>query len=180
MAEITLFYGSDEGNTEGVAQRIQQCLGEDVVELIDIGDATQLDFAPCEKLILGIPTWDFGQIQSDWDDFWEDLQEIDFSGKTVALFGLGDQFGYGDFFLDAMGMLHDVVVANGGKIVGNWSTDGYEFDSSKAKIAGADLFVGLALDEDQQEELTNGRITTWCEQLVGEFELDDVTLTPLE
>jgi len=180
VAEIVLFFGSDEGNTEGVAQRIRQCLGEDLVDLVDIGDATQLDFAPCNKLILGIPTWDFGQIQSDWDDFWDDLQEIDFSGKTVALFGLGDQFGYGDFFLDAMGLLHDVVVANGGSIVGHWPTEGYEFDSSKAKIAGADLFVGLAIDEDQQEELTNTRIMAWCEQLVKEFGLQGAAINPLD
>lgn len=169
MAEIGLFFGSDEGNTESVAQRIQQCMGETLVDVLDIGDATQLDFTRYDKLILGIPTWDFGQIQSDWDDFWNDLQAVDFTGKTVALFGLGDQFGYGDFFLDAMGMLHDVVVANGATIIGHWPTDGYEFDASKAKIEGDDFFVGLGLDEDQQEALTNGRIVQWCEQVALQF-----------
>lgn len=169
MADIGLFFGSDEGNTESVAQRIQQCFGEALVDIIDIGDATQLDFTRYDNLILGIPTWDFGQIQSDWDDFWDDIQEVNFTGKTVALFGLGDQFGYGDFFLDAMGMLHDVVVARGARIIGHWSTAGYEFDASKAKIEGADLFVGLAIDEDQQEALTNGRIAQWCAQVAKEF-----------
>ncbi|SMF63902.1 flavodoxin I [Alteromonadaceae bacterium Bs31] len=171
MAEVGLFFGSDEGNTESVAYKIQAAFGEDMIDVLDVANVTQLEFANFEKLIFGIPTWDFGQIQSDWDDFWADLEEIDFSGKTVALFGLGDQFGYGDFFLDAMGMLHDVIVANGATVIGHWPTEGYEFDASKAKLADQDVFVGLALDEDQQPELTGQRLYAWCQQVANEFEL---------
>ncbi|GAB2199183.1 flavodoxin [Sessilibacter sp. MAH4] len=171
MAKIGLFFGSDEGNTENVAYRIQQCLGIDNVDVHDIADVTQLDFAEYPFLILGISTWDFGQIQSDWEEFWSDLEAIDFSGKTVALFGLGDQFGYGDYFLDAMGMLHDVIVEHGADIVGSWPTEGYEFDASKAEISGQNLFVGLAIDEDQQEELTNDRINRWCAIIAEHFQL---------
>lgn len=172
VANIGIFYGSDEGNTEAVAERIQARLGEDVCELLDIADATQLDFAQYPNLILGIPTWDFGQIQSDWEEFWGDLEEIDFAGKKVALFGLGDQFGYGDFFLDAMGMLHDVLLAKGASFVGAWSTEGYEFDASKAKVDGKDMFVGLGIDEDQQPELTSQRLNMWCKQIVSELGID--------
>lgn len=171
MAEIGLFFGSDDGNTESVAYRIQQRFGESVCDVRDIADATQLDFAEYDKVILGIPTWDFGQIQSDWEEFWDDIAEVDFTGKTVALYGLGDQFGYGDFFLDALGMLHDVVKANGAQIIGHWPTEGYEFDASKAKIAGEDAFVGLGIDEDQQEDLTASRLNTWCRQLHEQFGL---------
>lgn len=175
MAKIGLFFGSDEGNTESVAYRIQQRLGKDVVDVYDIADVTQLEFTEYEYIILGISTWDFGQIQSDWEEFWNDIEQVSFVGKTVALFGLGDQFGYGDFFLDAMGMLHDVVVGNGANIVGHWPTAGYEFDASKAQIPGQDLFVGLALDEDQQPELTRERLDRWCAQIHAAFGLD----TPL-
>jgi flavodoxin I len=171
VAQIGLFFGSDEGNTEAVAYRIQQRLGEDVVDVYDVADVTQLEFARYQKIILGISTWDFGQIQSDWEEFWDDISEVPFAGKTVALFGLGDQFGYGDYFLDAMGMLHDVVIASGAKIVGHWPTDGYEFDASKAEIPDAGKFVGLALDEDQQSELTADRLNRWCAQIHKEFEL---------
>merc|ERR1712065_99848 len=143
MTKIGLFFGSDEGNTEGVAEKIQSCLGGNVVDVHDIADVTQLDFDDYELLILGIPTWDFGQIQSDWEEFWPTLETMDFSGKTVALFGLGDQFGYGDFFLDAMGMLHDLISAAGAEIVGHWPADGYEFDASKAYIKSENCFVGL-------------------------------------
>ncbi len=175
MTNIGLFFGSDEGNTEKVAYRIQKRLGDDVVEVRDIADVTQLDFADYDRIILGIPTWDFGQIQSDWEEFWDDISAVDFSGKTVAFFGLGDQFGYGDYFLDAMGMLHDVVIQSGADIIGHWSTEGYEFDASKAEILGEKKFVGLALDEDQQENLTAERLNLWCAQIHTEFGLD----TPL-
>ena len=172
MSKIGLFYGSDEGNTEGVAERIRARLGEDRVDVHDIADVTQLEIADYQQLILGIPTWDFGQIQSDWEEFWADVQEIDFSGKTVALFGLGDQFGYGDYFLDAMGMLHDVIVANGASIVGLWPTEGYEYEASKAEVEGEGKFVGLGIDEDQQEDQTCERLNRWCRQIAEEFDLE--------
>jgi flavodoxin I len=97
------------------------------------------------------------------------MAEVDFSGKTVALFGLGDQFGYADYFLDAMGMLHDLVVQSGARVVGHWPTEGYEFVASKAEIPGAGEFVGLALDEDHQEHLTAERLVRWCAQILAEF-----------
>ena len=177
MAKIALFFGSDDGNTEAVAYRIQQRFGDSILDIHDIAAATQLDFADYENIILGIPTWDFGQIQSDWEEFWGDIAEVDFSGKTVALYGLGDQFGYGDFFLDALGMLHDVVQGNGAKIVGHWPTEGYEFDESKALITGQNKFVGLGIDEDQQPELTRDRLNQWCSQVATEFQLNDGVTT---
>ena len=170
-AKIGLIYGSDDGNTETIAFRIQARLGEENVDVLDVSDVTQMDFASYDKLILGIPTWDFGQIQSDWEDFWDDVKEVGFEGKTVALFGLGDQFGYGDFFLDAMGMLHDVIVENGANIVGHWPVEGYEFDASKALIEGEGLFVGLGIDEDQQPELSASRLNKWVSQISHEFNL---------
>lgn len=176
MAKIGLFYGSDEGNTESIAYRIQARLGEDVVDIFDIADVTQLEFANYDKLILGIPTWDFGQLQSDWEEFWDDIKEVDMSDKTVALFGLGDQFGYGDYFIDSVGMLHDVIIGNGPKVIGHWPTEGYDFEASKAQVEGQNVFVGLAVDEDQQEHLTCGRLNEWCQQVHGEFGLD----TPIE
>ncbi len=170
MEKIGLFFGSDEGNTQSVAERIRQVLTEDRVDIFDIADVTQLDFMRYDRLILGIPTWDFGQIQSDWEEFWADLAAVDFNGKTVALFGLGDQFGYGDYFLDAMGMLHDVIVAKGARIIGHWPVEGYEFDASKALCTKTKQFVGLAIDEDQQEGLTDERIRRWCQQIGQAFD----------
>ncbi|MDN3640121.1 flavodoxin [Simiduia curdlanivorans] len=179
MAQIGLFFGSDEGNTEAVAYRIQARFGADRLDVHDVADVTVLDFEDYDVIMLGISTWDFGQIQSDWEDFWGDISAVDFTGKTVALFGLGDQFGYGDFFLDAMGMLHDVVVENGANIVGHWPTTGYDFDASKALVPGQAKFVGLAIDQDQQENLTCERLNRWCQQVHTALGFDGA-LSPLD
>ena len=50
------------------------------------------------------------------------------------------------------------------KIIGYWSTNGYEFTESKA-LFNKDLFYGLALDECNQYEFTKDRVTRWLNQL---------------
>jgi flavodoxin I len=171
MAKIGLFYGSTTGKTEAAAEAIQEALGgESVVTLHEIADVDQSDFGNYDCLIIGCPTWDIGELQADWDGFYaEDLDNIDFSGKKVAYFGTGDQVGYADNFQDAMGILEEKISSLGGKTVGYWSTDGYEHEASKAERDGK--FVGLALDEDNQSELTDKRIQEWTIQLKSEFGL---------
>lgn len=73
-----------------------------------------------DVLILGIPTQDFGEIQEDWEAVWDQLDDLNLEGKIVALYGLGDQLGYGEWFLDALGMLHDKLSTKGVKFVGYW------------------------------------------------------------
>ncbi|MEM7590262.1 MAG: flavodoxin FldA [Cyanobacteria bacterium P01_A01_bin.83] len=171
MAKIGLFYGSTTGKTEAAAEAIQEALGGDgVVALHEIADATNSDFAEYSNIIIACPTWDVGGLQADWEGFYDDsLDEIDFSGKKVAYFGTGDQVGYAENFQDAMGILEEKISGLGGQTVGHWSTDGYEHEASKADQGGK--FVGLALDEDNQSELTDERIQSWATQLKSEFAL---------
>ncbi len=170
MSKVGLFYGTQTGNTQTAAETIQQALGGDsVVTLHDIADAETDDFAAYDYIIVGCPTWNIGELQSDWEGFYDELDEVDFSGKKVAYFGAGDQIGYADNFQDAMGILEEKISELGGTTVGYWPTDGYEFDDSKAVRNGK--FVGLALDEDNQSELTDERIQSWTNQLKQEFGL---------
>ncbi len=171
MSKIGLFFGSDTGNTEVIARKLAERLTGAEIDLYNIAEAGPDDMDRYEKLILGIPTWDFGGIQEDWENFWPSLEAVNFSCKTVALFGLGDQFGFGDYFLDAMGLLYDIVVAQGAAVVGFWSTEGYEFEESKALTPDRSHFVGLAIDEDQQFNLTEQRLDAWSQQLIQEFDL---------
>ena len=110
MEKIGLFYGSDTGNTENIAHKIRDKISRENVYLIDMYDAKVEDFAQYNKIILGLSTWHDGQLQSDWDTFFETFKEIDFKGKTVALFGLGDQYVYCDYFIDGVGIIGEVVV----------------------------------------------------------------------
>ena len=160
MTKIGVFFGSDTGNTKKVAHKISSVLG---VASQDIASCSADDLEQYDLLIMGTPTTNYGEMQPDWDYFVPELEDADLSGKKVALFGLGDQLDYADTFLDAMGDLADLVEDAGGEIIGQWSTDGYDFSESRAVIDGS--FVGLALDEDRQPELTDERITTWLSSM---------------
>ena len=162
-----IIYGSDTGNTEVIAEELVKLLGEH--EVLTVDELEESDWGGNELYILGIPTWYDGELQSDWEDYLDDFQKIDFTGKTVAVFGLGDQVGYAEWFCDGVGILADIVEKNGGKVIGNWPTDGYEFESSKAVMNTNNTFYGLCIDEDNQPELTQERLKKWVEQLKNEY-----------
>ncbi|MCB2212240.1 flavodoxin [bacterium] len=164
-----IIYGSSTGNTEKVAEMIKDELGDLIDDIKEISEVSADDMNSYDKLILGIPTWNDGELQEDWETFFEDeMDDVNFSGKTVAIFGLGDQEGYPEFFLDAMRAVYDKVTGDGGKVVGSWPTDGYEFDTSKAVVDGN--FVGLAIDEDNQDDMTEERVEDWCDDIKESFE----------
>jgi flavodoxin I len=170
MTVVGLFFGTQTGNTEAAAEQIQAAFGgESVVTLIDVADAELSDFLKYDCLIIGCPTWNIGELQSDWEGLYDELGELDFSGKKIAYFGPGDQIGYADNFQDAMGILEAKISDLGGETVGQWPTDGYDFNESKAVKNGK--FVGLALDDDNQSDLTKSRITAWVSQLRPAFGL---------
>lgn len=166
MAKVGLFYGTQTGNTETVAEAIQTQLGG-VAELHDIANASPEDFEPYDCIIIGCPTWNIGELQADWEGFYDELDNINFNGKKVAYFGCGDQIGYADNFQDAMGILEAKISELGGQTVGMTSTAGYEHQESKA-VRG-NQFCGLAIDEDNQSDQTNDRIKAWVAQLKSAF-----------
>lgn len=170
--KIGLFYGSTTCYTEIAAEKIRDFIGADIVELHDIKDVPLADAAQYDTLILGISTWDFGELQEDWESHWDDIAHVDLSGKTIALFGMGDQNGYAEWFQDALGMLHQAIEqANpaGVNWIGVWPNQGYDFIASKALTADKRHFVGLALDEDCQYELSDERIEEWSTQVLTEL-----------
>jgi flavodoxin I len=168
MTKIGLFFGTQTGNTETIAEAIQTAFGGDsVVTLHNVADVEWSDFDDYSNLIIGCPTWNIGELQADWEGLYDELDNVDFSGKKVAYFGAGDQVGYADNFQDAMGILEEKISELGGTTVGYWSTEGYEFNESKAVRDGK--FVGLAIDEDNQSNLTDERISAWVSQLKQAF-----------
>ncbi|PKF60483.1 flavodoxin FldA [Psychromonas sp. psych-6C06] len=174
MASVGIFFGSDTGNTEAVAKMIQKELGKNLVEVKDIAKSSKEEIAEFSLLLFGIPTWYYGEAQCDWDDFFPDLEDIDFNEKLVAIFGCGDQEDYAEYFLDAMGQLGDIVESKGAIIVGNWPTEGYDFEASKA-LVDDNHFIGLGIDEDRQPELTATRVKTWSKQIFDEMCLAELS-----
>ena len=167
--KIGLFYGSTTCYTEIVAEKIQAAIGEDIVELFNIKDNPLSLCLDYDFIILGISTWDYGELQEDWYSVWQDINQLDLTNKTIALYGMGDQIGYTDWFQDALGMLHDVTAEAGAKIIGYWPNEGYDFAQSKALTEDKSCFVGLALDDESQYDLSDDRISDWCEQILIEF-----------
>lgn len=167
MSKIGLFFGTTTGKTEYIAEMVQQAFGDDVLTMHNICEVEDSDFDEYDCLIIASPTWNIGELQSDWDGYFTELDNIEFSGKKVAYFGTGDQVGYADNFMDALGILEEKISELGGTTVGYWSTDGYDFSESRAVQNGK--FVGLAIDEDNQSELTESRVKSWVAQLKKEF-----------
>lgn len=170
-APIALFYGSSTCYTEMASEKICEQLGKTEVDLFNITEHPLITAQFYQNLIFGIPTWDYGELQEDWEEVWPDLDELELTGKKVALFGLGDQIGYPEWFLDAMGYLHNKLLERGATMVGYWPNHGYDFEQSKALTADQSAFVGLALDEENEFDKTPERVRIWCEQLVAEFGL---------
>lgn len=117
-------------------------------------------------LLLGSSTWGAGDLQDDWYDFIGKLKNENLSGKLVGLFGCGDSGSYPDTFCDAMGHLYDDLSGTGCRFIGACDTAGYSFDSSEAVRDGK--FVGLALDETNEDDRTAERIAAWVETLKKE------------
>jgi len=170
-APIGLFYGSSTCYTEMAAEKIQRQFDKGAMDVMNIADTPVSEMQHYQQLILGIPTWDYGELQEDWEDHWDDIDTVDLSGKTVALYGLGDQVGYPEWFLDAMGYLHNKVLVQGANIIGYWPNKGYEFTESQALTEDKQYFFGLALDDENEFDQTDERISTWCDELKTHFTL---------
>ena len=167
---IGIYYGTTSGKTGKVAEMIALELGSKVSEVKDISNAISDEMARFDVLIFGTSTWNVGDMQLDWETFVdEELSGIDFSHKKFAFFGLGDQENYPDYFTDGMGKLCNIVRDRGGKIVGGWRDDRFNFDSSEAYQVGN--FCGLVIDDDNQSEMTENRVIEWCSSLKRELNI---------
>ncbi|MDR0604541.1 MAG: flavodoxin [Bacteroidales bacterium] len=164
MKKIAIIYGSTTGNTETVAKSIAEKLSSEDVQLIEASNLKVEDVETFPNLILGTSTWGLGDLQDDWETALPILKKCDLSGKTIAFFGLGDSGSYSDTFVDAMGTLYEAIKNTGCTFVGKTSVKDYQFDASKAVVD--DCFVGVALDEDSESNLTNNRLEQWIANIL--------------
>ncbi len=163
MEKIGIFYGSTTGNTQEIAESIAQALGN--CDLIDVSNANKDDIKKYTNLILAASTYGNGDLQIDWEDFAKQLNQDDFNGKVVAIVGLGDQDSYSDTFCDSIGILAEL--AKNATIIGKTPNKDYEFEASKG--LENDEFLGLALDEDNQSDLTFARLNAWIDDIKTQF-----------
>ncbi len=158
------------GATELVAEKVALALATEFGVEVACRDAAWLDFAElasADLIVVGSSTWNIGQLPSDWDMRLDELGTLDLRGKFLALFGTGDRRGYPDTYLDALDTIVRALEPTGATLIGEWSTAGYVFTGSLAQRG--DYFLGLAIDEDNDDDLTDARIDVWCAQLANEL-----------
>ncbi len=160
MKKTVVIYGSSTGTCQSIAENIASKLG---VEAVDVANLNADVIAENDNLLLGTSTWGSGELQDDWFDGLKTLKEAGLSGKTVAVFGCGDAESYSDTFCGAMAEVYNTAKDAGATLVGEVSTDGYTFDDSEAVVDGK--FVGLALDDVNEDDKTEGRIDAWLEAI---------------
>jgi flavodoxin I len=162
---IAIVYGSSGGNTESVAKLIQKKLGKEV-DLINIAKITPNELNSYDGLIVGTSTYYDGKLQDDWEAF--DKETLELKGKTVALFGVGNQKRHSTTFNDGIGILYELFATKGAKIVGDKnSTDRYTFETSKAVVDGK--FIGLIIDKEVDGDLIEDNVAKWINLIKNKF-----------
>lgn len=156
MAKTIVVFGSSTGTCENIANMIGEKLD---AEVINVTDLTAEQVAEADLLVIGTSTWGAGELQDDWYDGIDLIKGADLSGKRVAVFGCGDSAGYSDTFCGGMKELYDAAVSAGATMVGEVSAEGYTFDDSDSVVDGK--FVGLALDDVNEDDKTEARIDAW-------------------
>ena len=163
MKNICVIYGSSTGTCQGLAEKIGQQLSVQDDGIIDVQNLSADVVNKYDVLILGTSTWGAGEMQDDWYDGVKVLKQAGLQGKAVAVFGCGDSESYSDTFCGGMAELYNAARDAGATMMGEVATDGYNFDDSEAVVDGK--FVGLALDEVNEDDKTDSRIEAWVEEL---------------
>ena len=173
MSKTALFYGPKGGNVNRVAEQLGKIIGSDKVEMHAVIDSKAEDVNNYEKIIflasaIGLDQWDMKDVKDDWDQFFPEMDKIDFSNKTVAIVGLGDHIKYPSHFVTSIAALGEKLIERGASLKGLVETDGYTYDDTEA-LNKEGKFYGLPIDEDNEEEKTTERLTKWVNDLKSDF-----------
>lgn len=166
MKKIGLIYSFNTNKTSHAAKKIGEQLDNAVVH-VNVENITEKEFLSYDKMILGVATWFDGELPNYWDEFVPALEDMKLKGKTVAIFGNGNQKDYPENFVDGIGILGKLLESRGARLIGFTSAKEYTFESSQA-LRG-DEFCGLALDFENEASKVNGKIKKWAEQVKKEF-----------
>ncbi len=170
MKKTALVYWPRRGSVEKNARRIADRLGHDHVHLIPLKDLDPDMLRDYPVILFGCSTvgadsWRNAWTGNQWFKFFVKMHDknTDLTGKTAAIFGLGDQILYPADFVNEIAEIRKELKSRGATVIGNWPAEGYENTDSQALEGGH--FMGLALDEHNQSELSEERISRWLEML---------------
>ena len=171
MKKIVLLYWPKGGKTEEAAGKIAKAF--DNIDVFDIKSFNVEDIKNYDLIIIGASTigaenWEDTSDDNEWSRLDLEMRKQDLSNKYIAFFGLGNQVLYPDHFVDVLGVFEEEYQNMKVHVIGKWPTDGYRFTDSKGEKNG--MFYGLAIDEDNEGELTEEKAKKWAAQLMKEME----------
>lgn len=164
--KIAIIYGSTLGNTERAAKSIAQEFNLPNIDVLNVAETKAEQLNEYDKIIFGTSTWGLGDLQDDWEEF--DFNNLKIENKTVAIFGMGDSEVYAFTYCDSIFKLHKILKSKNANIVGYVSDKDYKYTKSESVVDG--MFLGLALDDDNYEDLTESRIKNWVSNIRKYFE----------
>src|SRR5690554_7089244 len=93
MNKIAILYGTSGGSVETIAKQLQDLL-EGSADIYNVLDVSLSEIADYPYIIVGTSTTGIGDLQDDWEGFLPSFAKMDFTGKKVAIFALGDSASY--------------------------------------------------------------------------------------
>ena len=109
MSKTAIIYSFNTKKTAKIAERIIEEFGQDRLEVVNAEEITEEAFLSFDYIIMGVPTWFDGELPNYWDEFVPALEDMDLKGKTVAIFGAGDQKLYSENFVDAIALGTELI-----------------------------------------------------------------------
>ncbi len=172
MKKIVLLYWGKGGNVERTAKKVYSLFDPDTIDIFDVVSFDENNLKNYELMILGASTigaedWQDAKPDNEWNAFFRRLEKLGQTNIIAASFGLGDQILYPDHFVDGLGVYKEEMDKLNIPIVGQWSTEGYRFTDSDGVNDG--MFYGLALDVDNEPELSDERMKSWSDILKKEI-----------
>lgn len=117
MAKAIIIYGSTTGNTEMLAGFVADGLEEAGIDVRvkNVIDASPHDILNYDIAILGASTWNDGELQEDFINFYNNTNGLSLDGKKAAVFGPGDSSH--EHFCAAVDILEDRLKECGAEII---------------------------------------------------------------
>jgi flavodoxin I len=174
MSKTALFFSPVGGNVNSVANMLGEMIGKDKVDVIPVKEVEYEDVKKYDQIILvgstvGADHWTNEILVDEWAELFTRIGEQSFENKKVAIVGLGNSLIYPDHFADGMADLYNRITKQNAEVFGFVDSKEYDFTDSES-VNEDGLFCGLAIDEDNEPELTPGRLERWIAILQPDFE----------
>jgi flavodoxin I len=130
--DVIVAYSTITGNTEICADFIREIL-EGLGHEVTVQDASEtysFELENYDLIILGSPTYGYGDVTAQFQPLLENMSSLDLSGKRAAVFGLGDSEMYPDDFATSTEVLENVLTVCGATL----ATDPLKIDGNPTEF----------------------------------------------